>query len=383
MNKKTMAALLTMAMVFGLAACGGGAEPTEPAANVQIPDHNEITEPQKLLNEDGVLANPGWARYFYYEYNLENMKAPAEVCKEWDYYAIGNDEVVVALTLNDFGIFGMTSFSLLKPKENVDITNGDTVMGVAIDQPKDDTGNCYIQTPLSELSFVREGNKHYLTGHMDNFDGQGNTLTVDLVLELPKTERMVIATPFDEDPQYFYLNEKINCMPASGTVTLGDFTYTFSADKDMGVLDLGRGYWPDQNVWYWGSASGTLDGNSLGWNIGYGFGNTSKASENAIIYDGVIHKFDRLDFDIPEEGYMSRPWHIVSNDGRFDMEFVPLMDRKAEADLTYPGSNQHQVFGYYTGTCVLDDGTVLEVKDFFGFAEEVQNNWDFSSYLAQ
>ena len=65
MNKKSMAALLAAAMVFGLAACGGGAEPTEPAPSVQIPDHNEITEPQKLLNEDGVLANPGWARYFY------------------------------------------------------------------------------------------------------------------------------------------------------------------------------------------------------------------------------------------------------------------------------------------------------------------------------
>ena len=374
---KIMMILLVALMVFAMTACGT----QEQKPNVAIPNHNEITESQKLLNEDGILANPGWARYFYYEYNPEEMNAPEMVRKEWDYYAVGNDEVVVALTLNDFGIMGMTSFSLLKPQENFDITNGDTEIGMNVDQPRDDTGNCYIKTTNSELSFVREGNKHYLTGYMENFDGQGNKLEVDLVLELPETERVVIATPFDENPEYFYLNEKINCMPASGTVTLGDFTYTFSADKDMGVLDLGRGYWPDHNVWYWGSASGTLDGHSLGWNIGYGFGNTSKASENAIIYDGVVHKFDRLDFDIPEEGYMSRPWHIVSNDGRFDMEFVPLMDRKAEADLTYPGSNQHQVFGYYTGTCVLDDGTVLEVKDFFGFAEEVQNNWDFSAYL--
>lgn len=345
---------------------------------------NEIKAPQKLLNEQGFLANPGWARQFFFDYNPEAMQAPRMVCKEWDYYAIGNEDVIVALTLNDFGIFGMTSFSLLKPKENFDLTGGDRVLGIEHTQPKDDTGNCYLKTPLSEMSFVRKDGKHYLTASMDNFDGQGNKLEVDLVLELPETERMVIATPFDEGPQYFYLNEKINCLPASGTVKLGDYVHTFTPDKDMGVLDLGRGYWPDHNVWYWGSASGKLGGHSLGWNIGYGFGNLSNATENVIVYDGKVHKFDRIDsFDIPAEGYLARPWHIVSNDGRFDMQFVPMMDRKSEADLTYPGSNQHQVFGRYNGKVVLDDGTVIEVTDFFGFAEEVGNNWDFSAFLKQ
>ena len=338
---------------------------------------NEIKAPQKLLNEKGFLANPGWARQFHFEYNPENMTAPRSAAKEWDYYAIGNDEVVVALTLNDFGILGMTSISLLKPKENFDITKGSRVMGACLDQPKDDKGCCYIRTDDTEITFIRKGNKHYLKADMTNFDDQGNDIHVDITLDLPETDRMVIATPFDEGPQYFYLNEKINCMPASGTVTLGDFTYTFDPAKDMGVLDLGRGYWPAHNTWFWGSASGKLNGKPLGWNIGYGFGNLSNATENMIIYDGVAHKFDRIDFGIPEEGYLARPWHVVSNDGRFDMQFVPLMDRMSPSDRKKPGSDQHQVFGYYTGKCVLDDGTVLEVRDFFGFAEEVHNNWDF------
>jgi len=339
---------------------------------------NEITSAQKLLNEKGFLANPGWARKFYYEYNPENMPAPRSAAKEWDYYAFGNEDVIVALTLNDFGIMGMTSFSLLKPKENFDITNGSRVMGQVLDQPKDDAGCCYINTGDSELIFIRKGNRHILKGHMDNFDGKGNTFLVDVVLEVPDTDRMVLATPFDEGPQYFYFNEKINCMPTSGTVTLGDYTYTFDPARDMGVLDLGRGYWPDHNTWYWGSASGRLNGHILGWNIGYTSANISNATENVIFYDGVAHKFDRIDFGIPAEGFLARPWHVVSNDGRFDMMFTPIMDRMSHADLTAgPGSNQDQVFGYYTGKLVLDDGTVLEVKDFFGFAEEVHNNWDF------
>ena len=339
--------------------------------------HNEIKAPQKLLNEQGFLANPGWARKFYFEYNPENMTVPRNAAKEWDYYAVGNDDVTVCLTVNDFGIFGMTSFSLLMPKKNLDITTGERVMGVSLNMPKDDTGNCYIKAEKGEISVIRDGKTHHLVASMADFDGKGNTIDIDIVLELPDTDRMVIATPFDEGPQYFYLNEKINCMPASGTVRLGDFSYTFDPAKDMGVLDMGRGFWPSYNTWNWGSASGRLDGHTLGWNIGYGFGNLSNATENMIIYDGVAHKFDKIDFGFPEEGYLARPWHIVSNDGRFDMQFVPIMDRKSEADIRYPGSNQHQVFGYYNGKCVLDDGTVLEVKDFFGFAEKVENNWDF------
>ena len=35
----------------------------------------------------------------------------------------------------------------------------------------------------------------------------------------------------------------------------------------------------------------------------------------------------------------------------------------------------HQVFGRFNGTAVLDDGTVIEVKDMIGFAEKVHNKW--------
>lgn len=338
---------------------------------------NEITTPLKLLNEKGFLANPGWARKLYFEYNPENMCAPRSAAKEWDYYAVGSDEVIVALTINDFGFAGMTSISLLKPKENFNITKGSTAVGLFLNQPLDDLGNCHIKTDDTEITVLRDPGHHYLKADMVNFDGQGNDFHADITLDLPDTDRMVIATPFDEGPQYFYLNEKINCMPASGTVTLGDYTHTFHTDRDMGVLDMGRGYWPAHNTWFWGSASGRLNGHSLGWNIGYGFGNLSNATENMIIYDGVAHKFDKIDFGIPAEGFLARPWHMVSNDGRFDMQFRPIMDRASPADRSKPGSDQHQVFGYYTGKLVLDDGTVLEVKDYFGFAEEVHNNWDF------
>ena len=69
------------------------------------------------------------------------------------------------------------------------------------------------------------------------------------------------------------------------------------------------------------------------------------------------------------------PWVFTSDDGRFRMDFYPVMDRKSKTSALVIESDQHQVFGRFTGKAVLDDGKVIKVKDFFGFAEKVKNKW--------
>ena len=116
----------------------------------------------------------------------------------------------------------------------------------------------------------------------------------------------------------------------------------------------------------------------FGWNIGYGFGNTAAASENALFYDGTLHKLSRVTFEIPQKDgkfdYLA-PWKFTSDDNRFYMDFTPVLDRSACMNVGVLKSDQHQVFGHFTGRVTLDDGTVLPVRDFFGFAERVENKW--------
>ena len=57
------------------------------------------------------------------------------------------------------------------------------------------------------------------------------------------------------------------------------------------------------------------------------------------------------------------------------MDFVPIINRASYTDLKLLKSLQNQVFGRFTGKAVLDDGTVVEIKDFIGFAEKVENAW--------
>ena len=137
------------------------------------------------------------------------------------------------------------------------------------------------------------------------------------------------------------------------------------------VTDEPRGVW---QPW-----RGELDGVPFGWNIGYGFGNTAAASENVLFYDGRIHKLGTVEFHIPKDekgrnAYLN-VWNFTSDDNRFYMDFTPVLDRSALTSAIIIKSDQHQVFGRFTGRVTLDDGTVLPVRDFFGFAEKVENKW--------
>jgi len=334
---------------------------------------NEITSVQPLFNDEGLLANPGWARKMYFQYDPTQMAAPYNAVREWDYYFIGSRQMGVSITINRFGPFSMLTAKLLNFPEKHHLAKSVGIPG-DISQPRDDTGTCYIKAQGAEGMFIRKPGKHYIKLNFPDYH-EGNTFTMDITLTVPDTDRMVIATPFSEGKELFFFNEKLNCMRASGTVKLGNFTYTFTPDKDFSVLDFGRGAWPVHNRWFWSSASGELDGHDFGFNLGYGFGDLSNATENMLFYDGVAHKFDRIEFRIPEAGHTAGDWAIVSNDGRFDTVFTPIYDRFAPADLEKQGSLQHQVFGLFNGKCILDDGTELTLKDFFGFAEDVRNHW--------
>ena len=97
-----------------------------------------------------------------------------------------------------------------------------------------------------------------------------------------------------------------------------------------------------------------------------------------LFFNGKAHKLSQVKFEIPvrdgKDDFMS-PWKFTSDDGRFELDFIPMMDRCAKIDLKLICSDQHQVFGRFSGTVILDDGTKVEIKDLPGFAEKVRNKW--------
>ena len=202
-------------------------------------------------------------------------------------------------------------------------------------------------------------------------------LAVDLTLTDEPTESMVIATPF-EKPAHFYYNRKIIGFKAQGKVKLGGKTLlSFEKSDARGLLDWGRGVWTYKNTWVWGAFMTKIGDHEVGINLGYGFGDTSRATENMIFYDGKAHKLEHVSVDfnnIKKDDY-TFPFKITSSDGRLEADFVPIIDRKANTNALIISSNQHQVFGLLTGKIILDNGQVVELNEVYGFIEKVQNKW--------
>ena len=341
---------------------------------------HEILRSAPLLNASGDLAEPGWARSLLPVYRRSDIRVRPMRIKEWDYYLITDGHVGLALTIADNGYMGLDSVSFLDFDEGWEQTKSPMrlfPMGKTGLPESSADGASEIARGGYAMAFYHEDGARRLSFHMDRFL-DGDAIEGIVTLSGAPEESMVIATPFDK-PGHFYYNQKINCMRAEGWITLGKRRIELTPDRFFGVLDWGRGVWTYHNTWYWGSASGELDGVPFGWNIGYGFGNTAAASENVLFYDGRIHKLGTVEFHIPKDekgrnAYLN-VWNFTSDDNRFYMDFTPVLDRSALTSAIIIKSDQHQVFGRFTGRVTLDDGTVLPVRDFFGFAEKVENKW--------
>ena len=338
--------------------------------------NHEVTGIQALLNSRGELAEPGWSRHMLQKYDRSMIKAPKWRIKEWDYYLVLGKDFGAAFTVSDDGYIGLQSVSLLclgeEPWEHTETVLNAFPMG-KLNLPADSSAGVteYKDRRLHMRFTPGNGQRHIRCVFRDFHEGK--PLKCDITLDQPDMESMVIATPWDRKHAFYY-NQKINCMRASGYVLFDGKRYEFNPETDFGTLDWGRGVWTYDNTWYWGSGNADIDGNSFGFNIGYGFGNTAAATENVLFYNGKAHKLDDVTFHIPETGYMD-PWKFTSSDGRFEMEFVPILDRAADLDFKVIVSDQHQVFGRMSGTAVLDDGTPVHIRDVLCFAEKVHNRY--------
>ncbi|RLD81344.1 MAG: DUF2804 domain-containing protein, partial [Bacteroidetes bacterium] len=268
---------------------------------------NQITKKAKLLNEKGILKNPGWAKDLLLEYHRSDIRASKFKIKEWDYYCILSENKGVAFTIADNSYIGFIAITIFDFDKAEEISNSLIVplsMGSFNMPPTSKNGDIHFKNKNISLNYIREKESRIIEIDYLNFYQKENLKGKIVLQQADSLESMVIATPFLENKRAFYYNQKINCMPASGELSFGSEKIVFSPENSFGVLDWGRGVWTYSNTWYWGSASGKIDGKLFGFNIGYGFGDTSNATENMIFYDGKAHKFDQVVFHISEDDYL-------------------------------------------------------------------------------
>ncbi len=356
-------------------------------------EQTEISEELELLDEKGRITREGYARLPLWNYDREKIRAPWWRIKEWDYYAVidQNSGKGVTITFSDLGYVGLFALCFVDVRQGmyrqIDslkiLSRGKTGLRSHIDEPH----SLLFEDKKLSLELVREEDRRILrfsagagaaagTAAAAAAPGSGSgRIEGEVVLQQPADkERMAIATSWAKKRTAFYYNQKINCMPAEGWVRAEGEEFRFDPATSFGVLDWGRGHWTYRNRWYWSSASGRAGGLPFGFNFGYGFSDRSPASENMLFYDGRAHKLGEVSFDFDPADPM-KPWKMSSVDSRVELDFIPAVDRFADTNLLLIRSLQHQVFGSFSGTVRLDDGTELQIQELIGFAEDVYNRW--------
>lgn len=338
-----------------------------------------LLEKGPLLDKKGRLVQAGYSFSMVREYDRKSIKKSLfGRIKEWDYYYIGDENYGVALTIADNSYMDLISVSVLDFKNKKQWTKSymEWLTFGLIQFPKSSkNGNVHHEGKKFNMSFVNKNGKRRLICTMKNV-AKNADFSCDILLSETTDKSIVIATPFNKRG-HFYYNQKINLLKANGSFSFGAIKYNFSKDS-FGVLDWGRGTWTYSNTWYWASLSGRYNGHNYGFNLGYGFGDTSNATENVFFFDDKAFKLDDVTFNIPlndkkKDDYMS-PWTFTSSSGDINLTFTPIIDRYANTNALIIQSLQHQVFGYFSGDIKVE-GKTYHFENLLGFAEKVKNRW--------
>jgi len=341
----------------------------------------ELASSSPLLLPDGSLAQIGWARQAILDCNLEAARFYAIRpfqrfrVKRWDYYAVFSPRRFFSATIADLGYAG-NIFVYTMDFATGDLHEESLVVPLSkgILLPRNSTGgDSHFDNGKVRLDFHLLVDERQISVSWPGFHaGRGITAEISLTCP-PGAESMTIVIPIGK--RRFYYNRKINCLPASGTVKYGDMTETLEPRTCLGSLDWGRGVWEYKSFWNWASASGFLpDGRMVGLNLGCGFGDLSKAGENALILESRVHKLEQVRFDYVA-GDIMKPWKFTDSEGRLDLVFTPFKERSAVTNLGIIFSEVHQMFGRYNGRAVADNGEEIQIKDLIGFAEEHHAKW--------
>jgi hypothetical protein len=341
----------------------------------------ELTQPGILLDKSGKLTQVGWSPQPLLDCNLENAHfyklRPLQYfrLKKWDYYAVFTPRHFFSATIADLGYAGNIFVYVLDYATDELHEEGLVIplsRGVVLPR-NSDQGASSFRDKRAQLHFeVVPGGRQLSVSWPGFHDGRG--INAEILFHQPlEHQSMTIVIPIGE--RRFYYNRKINCLPAEGSLQYGDYREDLFPSSTLGSLDWGRGVWQYRSFWNWASASGFLPGGeTIGLNLGCGFGDLSAATENCLVLNGRIHKLDQVKFDYDPADFM-HPWNFTESKQRLTLEFVPFKERIATTRLGIIDSEVHQLFGRYSGTVFTDSGTRIDLSDLIGFAEEHQAKW--------
>jgi len=240
----------------------------------------------------------------------------------------------------------------------------------------------YPETVYGDVLFKR-GKSHIRLVHTENsarievawgrpFSRTGVNAEIDITIP-PLHETLNVVVPWNR--KRFQFTSKQHCLPARGSLCIGEREYLFAETDSFACLDYGRGIWPYRTAWNWASCSLSQQGHTLGLNFGGKWTDHTGMTENAVLCDGKLLKLSEdMEFLYNPRDFLA-PWTLRTKETRrVDLEFRPFYNLKSRLNLGIVSTRVNQLFGRYFGRVEHDDATV-EIDSAVGWAEEHLARW--------
>jgi hypothetical protein len=333
---------------------------------------HEITGAVTVLSHAGEPQHFGWSRQPGFFYDPALVWGPRQRISESDRYIVFTPTHLVIFEIRDDGFLGHTGITLVSlrdKKRTTQIFQSLFPLG-SYDMPTgSEAGPIRYRRHRASLDFVpMEGGARIIRADIPKF-GHHRSLRGELVLTEPvMAESLVTNMPWREAKNAFRYTRRSPWYTVEGVIQFGTTEIVFTRGKAWGIFDWNRGVRPRSDARYWAAACGMGSGRLTAFSVGYGSADSSAATENAFFVDGKIHKLDQVTFHIPPVNWLD-PWRFTSNDNRLEMSFTPHQERYERRRLLFHSSTRRQVCGFFSGTAVLDDGSLISFDRITGFAE--------------
>ena len=337
-----------------------------------MPPQHEITGAVSVLSHAGEPQYFGWSRQPGLFYDPELSWAQRRRMSESDRYIVFNPTHLVIFEIRDDGFLGhagITLVSLRDKKRTTQIFQNLFSIGLCEMPTGSEAGPTRYRRRQASLDFIpMGGGARIIKADIPKF-GHHRSLRGELVLTEPvMAESLVTNMPWRDAKNAFRYSRRSPWYTVEGVIQFGTTEIVFTRGKAWGIFDWNRGVRPGADTRCWAAACGMGEGRLTSFSVGYSSADASAATENAFFVDGKVHKLDQVTFHIPPANWLD-PWRFTSNDSRLEMTFTPHQERHERRRLLFHSSTRRQVCGFFSGTAILDDGSLIQFKQITGFAE--------------
>lgn len=292
---------------------------------------------------------------------------------QFQFVGLISDELLVGCALGDFRYLGFAFVYTYQPETgqleefSVKLPLG---KGISLtNRPRDGTGEC--DSGGNRIRISADINPRLVMLDVDLTSGLKVRARFDLDAE-PRFTPMAVCTQTAKNGWSF--TQKIAGVPASGFIE-GSFGRRDLADIGAYAhYDYSVGYMRRETFWNWACFSGAAEGHAIGLNLSCGVNETS-FSENCFWVDGELIPVGLASFDYDREEPAEGTWRVSTADGCVDLTFEPEGLHVEKINAVLIASDFKQVFGRFNGTLRTPDGTVITIKDQYGFVEDQYAKW--------